>query len=439
MPDRASLGILAEKLSKNEKLLSKNTGNIDALLAKKQIDPVQHTLGYLWLLHAKATNSEIKDQQRFVEECRGLFIDGHAESLRMAFDKVAATCGKMVQSLIMCENPIRGVLPLRAAVAKLTEHKTALLTPVHRHFLLICIKSRCYRAAIPVLDQPTLEVDAKLTKITAQEYLEYNYYGAMCCIALKRYTQGLEMLQMALSAPSHVLSAIQLEAFKKYLLLCLIVHGERVALPSQSVSRVVMDTADRLCVPYVDLAKAFTKGVDETRKCVEEYADLFTKDKNFGLIKQCLKALTRRDIQRLTNTYVALSLGDIAKVAKLDNSRDAEAHVLEMIRQKNIFAKIDQKDGILSFLDDPEEYDSAEMVAQMNARIQNVIGLSAKLTELNRTILLDPNYVRNTMPAVKGRGEGGEFMQGSTGGGMGGMSQEDRDLAKALEASKQHQ
>ena len=59
-----------------------------------------------------------------------------------------------------------------------------------------------------------------------------------------------------LTAPTQVLSAIQVEAYKKYLLLCLLVHGEPVALPSASTSSLVLRHVERMCQPYVELGKA---------------------------------------------------------------------------------------------------------------------------------------------------------------------------------------
>lgn len=63
---------------------------------------------------------------------------------------------------------------------------------------------------------------------------------------------------VALTMPSSVLSNIQVESYKKYVLVCLIVHGESVALP-QSTSHVVFRNVERLCQPYMQLARAYKK------------------------------------------------------------------------------------------------------------------------------------------------------------------------------------
>lgn len=48
-------------------------------------------------------------------------------------------------------------------------------------------------------------------------------------------------------------------------------------------------------------------------------------------MKQVLSSLYKRNIQRLTQTYLTLSLQDIANTVQLENSKQAEMHVLQMV------------------------------------------------------------------------------------------------------------
>lgn len=57
----------------------------------------------------------------------------------------------------------------------------------------------------------------------------------------------------------------------------------------------------------------------------------YFQDSNLGLVKQVLSSLYKRKIQRLTQTYLTLSLQDIANVAQLNNPKEAEMHVLQMV------------------------------------------------------------------------------------------------------------
>ena len=57
----------------------------------------------------------------------------------------------------------------------------------------------------------------------------------------------------------------------------------------------------------------------------------YRADQNYGLVGQTVASLRRRKIQALTNTYMTLSLGDIAKNGGLADAAEAEAVLLNMI------------------------------------------------------------------------------------------------------------
>jgi COP9 signalosome complex subunit 3 len=56
-----------------------------------------------------------------------------------------------------------------------------------------------------------------------------------------------------------------------------------------------------------------------------------TQDNNLGLAKQALASLYKRNIQRLTQTYLTLSLQDIADTVRLNGPKEAELHILQMV------------------------------------------------------------------------------------------------------------
>lgn len=55
------------------------------------------------------------------------------------------------------------------------------------------------------------------------------------------------------------------------------------------------------------------------------------QDKNLGLVKQVVSSMYKRNIQRLTQTYLTLSLQDIANTVQLNSPKEAEMHVLQMV------------------------------------------------------------------------------------------------------------
>ena len=81
---------------------------------------------------------------------------------------------------------------------------------------------------------------------------------------------------------------------------------------------------DALASPYQDLAKAYRKGTSaqgggggasasgELAHLVDLHGATFVHDKNLGLVKQLMRAAEKKQITRLTQTYLTFSLDDIA-------------------------------------------------------------------------------------------------------------------------------
>lgn len=63
----------------------------------------------------------------------------------------------------------------------------------------------------------------------------------------------------------------------------------------------------------------------------------FYQDNNLGLVKQVVSSIYKRNIQRLTQTYLTLSLQDIANTVQLNSPKEAEMHVLQMVMLDFLF------------------------------------------------------------------------------------------------------
>ena len=54
-------------------------------------------------------------------------------------------------------------------------------------------------------------------------------------------------------------------------------------------------------------------------------------EQNYGLVKQCEKALYKKNIQRLTRTFLTLSLADVANRCHLESPAVAQQYILNMV------------------------------------------------------------------------------------------------------------
>lgn len=277
------------------------------------------------------------------------------------------------------------------------------------------------------------------------DYLTYYYYAGMLYCGLKKFERAMECFQMVLSVPSSGVSAVQVEAYKKYILVSLMTNSKLVPLPSRTTSQ-ALRVLDRLVQqPYIMLASAYANArLDAWHTVMLKFQDALAQDKNLGLVKQLTKRLLLTNIQRLSDTYITLSLSSLAEQVRLPSAAVAEAYLMQMINEGMIFASIDQAAGMVSFVDDSEEYDSAQMVRQIDGKIREVVDLSNKLQDKSRALSLDPKYVARTEKSLANKDKGERFDMGmgmnmgmmSSGFGFAGMDEDEDDeqmrLAKML-------
>lgn len=386
-----------------EKFVKKIEGNMKALRkssigqveqALNELNPTQHTYAYALALSLKS-DLEFKDHNVFVEQCRNLFMNMDEKQLKHA-QKYVATCSrKLIQSLQLTGKWMLMVQPLKIAVLKLrtANGNDHLLTPVHSDFMCVALKAKAYSVAMDIVDTPVFDIEPKETGLEPLDLLTYFYYSGMVCIGLKKFDRALEQLQQVLTAPTMTISAVQVEAYKKFVLCSLIATGQTAKLPEKLTSPVVNRSIERLCQPYIDFSKAFRKGLDEINKVVDMHLETYKKDKNWGLVRQAVQASIRANILRLTNTYVTVSLAELARQANLSSAEEAERHLLAMIESGQLHAVINKKDGMISFLEDPEEYDNSEVAALLNRKINEVESLGKLVAARDRELQLNPVYL----------------------------------------------
>ncbi|XP_062151582.1 COP9 signalosome complex subunit 3 [Alnus glutinosa] len=353
-----------------------------------QLDPSIHSLGYVYILEACTSIPISKEQAATLVPYIARFISFCVpEQVRLAPDKFVSVCKRFKEQVVLLEAPIRGVAPMLAAVQKLqssSEH----LTSLHPEFLLLCLLAKCYKTGLSILEDDIFEVDQP------RDFFLYCYYGGMICIGQKRFRKALELLHNAVTAPMSNINAIAIEAYKKYIMVSLIHHGQFSTNLPKYTSSAAQRHLKNFCQPYIDLANSYSTGkIAELEAYIQTNREHFENDNNLGLVKQVVSSMYKRNIQRLTQTYLTLSLQDIANTVQLNSPKEAEMHVLQMIQDGEIFATINQKDGMVRFLEDPEQYKTCEMIEHIDSSIQRIMALSRKLTAIDEQISCDPLYL----------------------------------------------
>jgi len=389
----ADLAHLNQTLNQAEEDISARLARLNDALSV--LDPTLHSLGWLHILYAKARVTISLDDvywrdfllqvQQFLKACS-------KAQILLAPQKFAFVCRKFVEVAIAQQQSKRTIRALQSALLKFQpspEH----LTPLHADFMQVCLVSKCYHAALPILQQEILEVNPAASALVPRDLLLYFYYAGMVYVGLKKYREAIDSFQLCITAPATALSAIVLEAYKKYVLVCLIVHGQVVPLPkyASSLQRHMKAAAQ----PYSDFATAYVeKDLKQVNLCFTANYAIFEKDTNVGLVKQCIACIAKKKIQRLTLIYLTLSLADIAENAKLSSAQEAETHVLRMIEAGEIRASIDQMNGMVCFHEDSAVQDGSDMVQKLDSHIAQVTSLTARLQRLHESISSDPAYLQ---------------------------------------------
>ncbi|XP_051114630.1 COP9 signalosome complex subunit 3 [Andrographis paniculata] len=382
----ADLNNLRNYLKQFDDFLHSEAAHLPPLL--NELDPAQHSLGYLYLLEActdgplskEHSNEFILTVARFINVCS-------AEQIRLVPDKFISVCKRLRDQIMLLDEPIRGVASMLTALRKL-QTSTEQLTTLHPDFLLLCLLSKCYKTGLSILEDDIFEIDQP------RDLFLYCYYGGMICIGQKQFRKALELLHNVVTAPLLMISAITVEAYKKYILVSLIHLGQFSTSFPKYTSSAAQRNLKNYTQPYLELVSSYSTGkVSELESCVQTNREKFENDKNLGLVKQVVSSMYKRNIQRLTQTYLTLSLQDIANTVQLNSPKEAEMHVLQMIQEGDIYATINQKDGMVRFLEDPEQYKTCEMIERIDTSIQRIMMLSKKLTTMNEAMSCDPSYL----------------------------------------------
>ncbi|XP_066185933.1 COP9 signalosome complex subunit 3 isoform X3 [Sylvia atricapilla] len=354
---------LCELINKSGELLAKNISHLDTVLGA--LDVQEHSLGVLAVLFVKFSMPSIPDFETLFSQVQLFISTCNGEHIRYATDTFAGLCHQLTNALV--------------------ERKQ------------LCLLAKCFKPALPYLDVDMMDICKENGAYDAKHFLCYYYYGGMIYTGLKNFERALYFYEQAITTPAMAVSHIMLESYKKYILVSLILLGKVQQLPKYT-SQIVGRFIKPLSNAYHELAQVYsTNKPSELRNLVNKHSETFTRDNNMGLVKQCLSSLYKKNIQRLTKTFLTLSLQDMASRVQLSGPQEAEKYVLHMIEDGEIFASINQKDGMVCFHDNPEKYNNPAMLHNIDQEMLKCIELDERLKAMDQEITVNPQFVQKSM------------------------------------------
>ncbi|GAA6012716.1 hypothetical protein JCM10207_005335 [Rhodosporidiobolus poonsookiae] len=388
------------------------------------LSPSQHTVGYLYLLNTRlaAANPDFnvlfQKAQTFAEQF-------DAREARKVYLLVLHFAESLVGLSHSLNQPALAIPSLKALVQRYPH--AGYLTHLHPLFLNQVLVSGSYPSALEVLQQDITDVDKVFYPIKYQDHLLYHYLGGTILALLGDYVRAADLLEIAVSAPGPSASLIQIDAYKKLVLVQLLAHGKVQPLPKYT-SQAVQQAVKVLGAAYNEYAAAFVS-LDRAKvaQVKDKGKDTFEKDLNLGLILTCESSLRRRQILKLTDTYMTLPLGEIAAYVGHDPTVDAqldevEQEIASMAATKQIFVTLlpppsgqPKSTTVVTFADDPEPYTSRETVERVTRAIQGAQALERSWAAEAERLGESKEFVQKAWTAAGNT-------SASAGAGFGGMT-----------------
>ncbi|KAL9931801.1 hypothetical protein V8E36_009351 [Tilletia maclaganii] len=290
------------------------------------LEPGVHSLMMLFVLTARVKSLWSPDALPIVKQMLEAFV-AQADVVQLHFAPERVTqLGHAIAHIATILKDATWGLNLLCTLFQRYVGDSRVLTPLHGIVLYQCLKAGAYQIAYQsALMFPVAEVDQYSNPIRYSDVLQYFYYAGLIAAKQNNIADSMDYLEQCVTAPAQGISAIQVDAYKKLLLLQLLHNGKMLPLPDYT-SSVLAKGLTTLCRPYIFLAKVFedrnTSDADLFQK-VEEVKDLVQRDQNWSLLQQCLVAYRSRRIQRLASTYSAISLVEVARLLGMSENEES--------------------------------------------------------------------------------------------------------------------
>ncbi|EAW06254.1 putative COP9 subunit 3 [Aspergillus clavatus NRRL 1] len=342
------------------------------------LDPSLHSASYLFVLHAEIKNHSTKYSKHPPDVLQpGQRLWSKAVECLSVFDPVQVRYAGyewrqlielVAQAAQATSKTFLAVQVIKNAILRL-DPSSSTFTSTHVLFAKICLSTKSYRHALPVLDKTMCYLPPDTVQcprvghggllcsehesnasyitfcsglsanLTHRDHLEYFLYGAMIYMALKDWDRALHFLSIVISCPvTNAVSMIMIQGYKKWLLVSLLGKG-RVVTPPEIISPHVMKVYQSMTLPYRSLACAFENGdVKILQAEIDAGQKIWAADHNMGLVVQTIRALRRSVIVRLGKTFSALATLDVGpRIASFPvSAAELEALISSMLMSEGL-------------------------------------------------------------------------------------------------------
>ncbi|KNZ62962.1 hypothetical protein VP01_1201g6 [Puccinia sorghi] len=304
---------------------------------------------------------------------------------------------------------------------------------IYCHILQISLKTRSIDQALELTNMD-IDIDQQNYPIRYQDHLIYHYLAGIVQALAKNYPRAIHLLTMVrspdsfFSAPGSAISQIQVDAYKKLILVSLLTNSSPAVLPPYTNphfkgafknapnTKAYLDfmnsyeraeTSSEAYVQLVTLAERnmsiFQKVCSRlsitrhylpssgVRLFTDKMRSFFTQnqDNNSGLIKLCIEVLPQKAIKKLTPIYTSIPITKIDRLLGNLTEGNASGLVQSMIQSGELKAQIDPNTNVVMFadeeetLEDPEKTQIAlkQIIERVQVMEQTILAKSAEVEQ----------------------------------------------------------
>lgn len=317
-----------------------------------------------------------------------------------------------------------------------------MLTSNHLLVVQLALESRVFHTAMPVLDKPVLyfpgtsslpkpkhlcnlelppnsfitPTSGLTQRMQHQDVLEYFLYSGMIYMAVENWESALDSLESAVTYPTKensAVSKIMVEAYKKWILVGLLLKGKALQLPS-STSSAAAKAFHVLGKPYEAVAQMFEQATAGRLKSeIDVGKTIWQNDCNTGLMQHVILAYQEFQIRNLANVYSKISMPEVtsqtqsAETGKsLPSVGEAEQLVQNMIANGTLHAALSHPpngSSILTFSSTGPILSEKEVKAEMVAATARIQILNKEINRTDRMLTHEKEYIKHAQKLRKGK------------------------------------
>lgn len=248
---------------------------------------------------------------------------------------------------------------------------------------------------------------SKLTgKFKYLELLEYFLYSGMVFIGMRDWESAQQCLESAVTYPAKEtsVSKVMVEAYKKWVLVGLLLEGKLLPLP-KSTSAGASKSYHVMAKPYETLAQIFENGTASRLKAeADAAAGIWRGDFNTGLVLHVLAAYQKFQIRGLAKVYTKITVPEVVSQTtsaetgvKLPHAQAGELLITNMIMAGELHATMSSPTtgpSILTFSPGGQSLTELQMQRELVSTSERVVSLTKEIKQTDRMLTHDKEYIK---------------------------------------------